>query len=107
MAVKIREGDEVFVIAGNDRGRKGTVMEIDRKTGRAYVEGINVGIAHRKPSEGRAGARVPVTLSVHVSNLAMVDPVEDVPTRVGFRFREDGTKVRYAKKSGETLEDVK
>lgn len=102
MAAKLKTGDKVIVLAGNERGRRGTITRIDRKSGRAVVEGINLRVRHRKPTEGNPAGRDVVAMPIAISNLAMLDPKDDVPTRVGFRF-EDGQKVRYAKKSGETI----
>ena len=103
MAAKLKRGDRVIVLSGNDKGREGVINSIDRKTGRAIVEGVNVRVRHRKPDQGNPGGRVAVTAPVQLSNLAYRDPASGEATRVGFRF-EDGKKVRFAKKSGETID---
>ncbi len=103
MAAKLKTGDEVIVISGNDKGRVGVINSIDRKSGRAIVEGINTRIRHRKPDQGDPGGRVVVQAPIELSNLAFVDPVSGKATRVGFRF-EDGKKVRFSKTSGETID---
>ena len=103
MAAKLKKGDKVVVLAGKDKGREGTISEIRPKDGKAVVDGVNVAIRHRRQSQNAQGGRIPTPMPIDLSNLALVDPKEGGPTRVGFRF-EDGRKVRYAKKSGEVID---
>jgi large subunit ribosomal protein L24 len=104
MAAKLKKGDRVVVLTGRDRGREGDILQVMPKEGRAIVSGINMAVRHRKQSAQSQGGRVPMEAPIQLSNLALVDPKEGGPTRVGFRFLEDGTKVRYAKKSGEVID---
>ena len=101
---KIKQGDEVIVIAGRDKRKRGKVISVDRKKQRVVVERVNLIKKHVKRSEGRPGEIQEREASIHVSNVMLVDPKEDVPTRVGFTRLQDGTKVRVAKKSGEQLD---
>lgn len=106
----IKKGDTVYVIAGNDKGSTGRVLAVDRQNNRAIVEGVNMVSKHTKPnSQMPQGGIVKKEAGIHISNLQIVDPVkknaegEAVPTRIGYRFDENGKKVRYAKKSGEEI----
>ncbi|HHN67964.1 MAG TPA: 50S ribosomal protein L24 [Thermopetrobacter sp.] len=104
MAARIRKGDTVMVTAGRDKGAKGEVLKVLPKEERAIVKGVNVVRRHVKPRPGVEGGIVEKELSVHVSNLALIDPKDGKPTRVGFKFLEDGRKVRFAKRSGEVID---
>jgi large subunit ribosomal protein L24 len=103
MAAKLKKGDKVVVLAGKDKGREGVIQSVDPKAGKAVVDGINIAIRHQKQSQMSQGGRVAKPMPIDLSNLALVDPKEGGPTRVGFRV-EDGKKVRYAKKSGEVID---
>lgn len=103
MAAKLKKGDRVIVLAGRDKGSEGEILRVMPKENRAIVSGINMVIRHTAQSQTSQGGRIPKEAPIDLSNLAMVDPKEGGPTRVGFRF-EDGRKVRYAKKSGETID---
>lgn len=99
----IRKGDNVQVIAGNSKGATGRVIRMIPKQNRAVVEGVNMVSKHQKPSASNPqGGIVKMEAPIHISNLMLVDPKENVPTRVGRRV-EDGKIVRYAKKSGEVI----
>ncbi|RED17867.1 50S ribosomal protein L24 [Pontivivens insulae] len=102
MAAKLRKGDKVVVLAGKDKGREGEITAVMPKEGKAVVSGINVAIRHTKQSQTSQGGRISKEMPIQLSNLALVDPKEGGATRVGFRM-EDGKKVRFAKKSGETI----
>ena len=104
MAAKIRKGDTVVVITGRDKGRKGEVIEVRRTQDRALVRGIHMVKRHQKQSATQEGGIVSKESSVHLSNLALADPKDGKPTRVGFRIAEDGRKVRYAKRSGDVID---
>ena len=104
MAAKIKKGDKVMVLTGKDKGKVGEVMKIVTKDNRAFVQGGNVAKRHTRPSQSNPGGIIDKELSVHLSNLAHVDPKENKPTRVGFRTLEDGRKVRFAKISGEVID---
>lgn len=104
MAAKIRKGDKVIVLSGRDKGKTGEVVKLVSKEKRAFVQGINVVKRHTKPSQTNPGGIVDKELPIHLSNLAIVDPKDDKPTRVGFKKLEDGRKVRFAKRSGEVID---
>ena len=103
--LKVKKGDTVIVIAGKDRDKKGKVLAAYPREGRVVVEGVNIVKRHVKPDMANPeGGIVEREAPLHVSNVAHVDPKTGGATRVGFRILPDGTKVRYAKKSGETIE---
>lgn len=103
MAAKLRKGDKVIVLAGKDKGLKGEITQVLTKAGKAVVDGINVSIRHTKQSQTSQGGRIPKAMPIQLSNLAIIDPKEGGPTRVGFRIEGD-KKVRYAKKSGTVID---
>ena len=103
MAAKIRKGDKVTVLSGRDKGRTGEVIEVRSDEGRALVRGINLVKRHQKQSAQHEGGVISKEAAVHLSNLALADPKDGKPTRVGFKFvgtGEDRRKVRVAKRSG-------
>lgn len=104
MAAKLKKGDKVVVIAGRDKGVEGEIERVLPSEGRAIVSGANTVIRHTKQSQASQGGRVPKAMPIDLSNIAMIDPKDGGPTRVGFRIGEDGKKVRFAKKSGETID---
>ena len=104
MAAKLKKGDKVVVLTGRDKGKEGEITLMLPKENRAVVSGINMVTRHTKQSQASQGGRIPKEAPIQVSNLALVDPKDGGPTRVGFRIQEDGTKVRYAKKSGEVID---
>lgn len=104
MAAKIRIGDNVVVLNGRDKGKKGKVIKVDVKAGRALVQGVNMIKRHTAQRPGEPGGIVEKEATVHLSNLAVEDPRDGKPTRVGFKFLEDGRKVRVAKRSGEVID---
>jgi large subunit ribosomal protein L24 len=101
---KLKQGDEVVVLTGKDKGRKGRILRMLRKEGRAVVEGVNMVKRHTRPSQTQAGGIVEKEASIHLSNLAIADPKDGAPSRIGYRFLEDGRKVRFAKRSGEVID---
>jgi large subunit ribosomal protein L24 len=103
MAAKIRKGDKVTVLSGRDKGRTGEVIEVRSDEGRALVRGINLVKRHQKQSAQHEGGIISKEAAVHLSNLALADPKDGKPTRVGFKFvgtGEDRRKVRVGKRSG-------
>ena len=104
MAAKLKKGDRVIVLAGRDKGKEGEIAQVMPKEGRAIVSGVNTVVRHTKQSARSEGGRVPQDAAIQLSNIALVDPKEGGPTRVGFKFTEDGKKVRFAKKSGEVID---
>ncbi|QHQ33808.1 50S ribosomal protein L24 [Algicella marina] len=103
MAAKLRKGDKVVVLAGKDKGKEGEITQVLTKAGKAVVAGANTAIRHTKQSQNNQGGRIPQDMPIDLSNLALVDPKDGGPTRVGFKMDGD-KKVRYAKKSGEVLD---
>ncbi len=102
MAAKLKKGDEVIVLAGKDKGKKGNIASVDPKAGKAVVDGINMAIRHTKQSQTTQGGRVPQAMPVDLSNLALLDK-NGKATRVGFKI-EDGKKVRVAKTTGDVID---
>ena len=101
---KIKREDEVVVLTGRDKGKVGKVLRVLRADDRVVVEGVNVVKRHTKPSRETPGGIIEKEASIHISNLALVDPKDGQPTRVGYKFLDDGRKVRYAKRSGEVID---
>jgi large subunit ribosomal protein L24 len=104
MAAKLRKGDKIIVISGKDKSKTGEVTRVIPKEGKALVAGVNSVIRHTKQTQTDQGGRITKEMPIDISNLALVDPKSGGPTRVGFKLVE-GKKVRYAKRSGETLND--
>lgn len=103
--MKIKKGDQVIVTTGKDKGAKGEVVRVLPTENRVVVQGVNIAKQHRKPSQlNPKGGIESVEKSLHVSNVALIDPKEGKPTRVGYKTLKDGKKVRVAKRSGETIE---
>ena len=104
MAAKLKKGDKVVVLAGKDKGKEGTITSVDPKAGKAVVEGINMAIRHTRQSQQSQGGRLPKAVPIDLSNLAYLD-ANGKPTRVGFKIQEDGKKVRFAKTTGDVIDD--
>jgi len=104
MAAKIRKGDKVVVLAGRDKGKRGSVLKVLPAENRAVVQGVNVVRRHQKQTAGQDGGIVSKELAIHLSNLAHIDPKDGKPTRVGFKTLEGGRKVRVARRSGEVID---
>ena len=103
MAAKLKKGDKVIVLSGKDKGKEGSINSINPSTGKAVVSGVNISIRHRAQTQISQGGRVPTEMPIQLSNIALIDPKDGGPTRVGFQM--DGEKkVRFAKKSGETID---
>ena len=101
---KIKKGDQVVVTAGASKGAKGEVLRVDLATSRVLVQGVNMRTKHKKPTQVSPGGLEKVEAPIHVSNVALADPKSGEATRVGYKTLKDGKKVRFAKKSGETVE---
>jgi large subunit ribosomal protein L24 len=102
--LRIRKGDRVVVLAGKDKGKKGSVLKVLPKEDRAIVQGVNVARRHQRQTASQEGGIVAKEMPIHVSNLAHIDPRDDKPTKVGFKELQDGRKVRFARRSGEVID---
>ncbi len=102
--LKIKKGDKVVVITGKDKGKTGEVLRVVPADGRVIVQGVNIVKRHTRPAMGNPGGIVEKEGTIHISNVAHIDPKSDKPTRVGFKTLEGGRKVRIARRSGETLD---
>ena len=101
---KIKKGDDVIVIAGKDKGKKGVVLKVLREDAKVLVSGINMLTKHQKPSMGNVGGIIKIEAPLAISNVACLDPKSNKATKIGYK-EVDGKKVRFAKESGETLVD--
>ena len=104
MAAKIKKGDKVVVLAGRDRGRDGEVIRMFPTEQRALVRGVNMVRRHQKQTAQSEGGIISKEAPIHLSNLAIADPKDGKATRVGFKFLDDGRKVRFAKRSGDLID---
>jgi large subunit ribosomal protein L24 len=100
----IRKGDNVVVLTGRDKGKKGSVLRVMPPDDRLIVQGVNMVKRHTRQSATQAGGIVEKEATIHVSNVSLVDPENGEPTRIGFRYLDDGRKVRFAKNSGELID---
>ena len=101
---KIRKGDRVTVVTGREKGKTGEVLRVLRAADRVLVQGVNIVKRHQRPSGATAGGIIEKEAPVHISNVALIDPKSDRPTRVGYRVEEAGRKVRVARRSGEVID---
>ena len=101
---KIKKGDKVIVITGRDKGKQGDVLRVMREEGRLLVQGVHMMKRHTRASAGNPGGIVEREASIHVSNVAHLDPKSGKPTKVGYKSLTDGRKVRFARRSGETID---
>ena len=101
---KIKKGDKVVVIAGKDKGKTGEVLRVLPKDSRVLVQGVNMVKRHTRPAMGQPGGIVEKESTIHISNVAHIDPKSNKPTRVGYKELEGGRKVRIARRSGEVLD---
>ena len=102
-SLKIKKGDNVVVLTGRDKGKRGEVLTVIPKEGRAFVRGINVVRRHQRQTAAQEGGIISKEGPIQLSNLALEDPKDGKPTRVGFKVLADGKKVRIAKRSGEQI----
>ena len=102
-SLKFKKGDRVVVLVGRDKGKQGEIVKMMPRENRAIVRGVNVVRRHQRQTAQDAGGIVSKEAAIELSNLAHEDPKDGKPTRVGFRFLEDGKKVRFAKRSGELI----
>ena len=102
--LKIKKGDRVIVTAGRDKGKTGEVLRIINKNNRVLVQGVNMIKRHQRPTQTAQGGIVEMEAAIHISNLAHIDPKDQMPTRVGLMVLEGGRMVRFAKRSGEVID---
>lgn len=102
--MRVRRGDNVVVISGRDKGKTGEVIRVDGERNRVLVQGVNMMKRHQRPTQTSPGGINEFEAMIHVSNIALVDPKSDKPTRVGFKTLDDGRKVRVAMRSGEVID---
>ena len=105
--MRIRTDDNVIVISGKDKGKTGKVLRVDTKNDKVFVEGLNIVKRHQKPNPATPNAQVGVIErenGIHISNVALVDPKTDKPTRLGVTRREDGRRIRVTKRSGTEID---
>ncbi|MCY4445669.1 MAG: 50S ribosomal protein L24 [Rhodobacteraceae bacterium] len=103
MAAKFKKGDKIVVIAGKDKGVRGVIEFVLTKQSKAVIRGVNLAVRHQKQTEKQQGGRVPINLPIDLSNLAIEDPFDGKPTRVGFRIEND-KKVRFSKRTGRKID---
>ena len=104
MALKIKKGDHVVVLTGKDKGKRGEVLKVMPEDNRAIVKGVTMIRRHQRQTANQDGGIISKEAAIHISNLALEDPKDGKPTRVGFKFLKDGRKVRFAKRSGEVID---
>jgi large subunit ribosomal protein L24 len=102
--LKIKKGDKVVVITGRDKGKRGEVLRVLREESRVVVQGVHIVKRHTRPSGGNPGGIIEKEATIHISNVAHVDPTSGKPTRVGYKLLDDGRKVRVARRSGENID---
>ena len=103
-AAKIKKGDRVVVLSGKDKGKTGEVVQVMPREERAVVRGVNLVRRHQRQTAQQEGGIISKEASVHLSNIAVADPKDGKPTRVGFKTLDDGRKVRFAKRSGDLID---
>jgi large subunit ribosomal protein L24 len=101
---KVKKGDKVAILSGKDKGKIGEILKMIPDRQRAIVQGVNMVKRHTAPSQAGAGGIVEKEATIHVSNIALLDPKDDKPVRIGYKKLDDGRKVRYAKRSGEVID---
>ncbi|HEX2448300.1 MAG TPA: 50S ribosomal protein L24 [Methyloceanibacter sp.] len=102
--LKIKKGDHVVVITGKDKGKKGEVLKVLPEENRAIVKGVSMVRRHQRQTTTQDGGIISKEAPIHISNLALEDPKDGKPTKVGFKFLKDGRKVRFARRSGEVID---
>ena len=104
MKLKLKKGETVIVTTGKDKGKTGEITTVFPKENKVIVGGVNMVKRHTKPSQESAGGIISKEMPIHVSNVALVDPMTGKATRIGYKVEKDGHKVRVAKKSGEVVD---
>jgi len=101
---RLRKGDDVVVISGRDKGKTGSILRVLSSKDRVIVDGVNMVKRHTRPSQAQPGGIVDKEAPIHISNVAIADPKDGSATRIGYKFLEDGRKVRVSKRSGEVID---
>jgi len=101
---KLKSGDKVVVTTGRDKGKTGEITKVLRKENRVVVQGVNMVKRHQRQTQTSQGGIIEKEAPIAISNVAIADPKDGQPTRVGFKINEDGSKVRFAKRSGEVID---
>lgn len=101
---KIKKGDRVIVTTGREKGKSGEVLQVLRQEDRVLVQGVNMIKRHQRPSQINPGGIMEKEAPLHISNVALIDPKSDLPTKVGYRMVEGGRKIRFARRSGEPID---
>jgi large subunit ribosomal protein L24 len=104
MALKIKKGDHVVVLTGKDKGKHGEVLKVMPEENRAIVKGVAMIRRHQRQTATQDGGIISKEAAIHMSNLAIEDPKDGKPTRVGFKFLKDGARSAFAKRSGEVID---
>jgi large subunit ribosomal protein L24 len=102
--LKIKKGDHVVVVTGKDKGKKGEVLKVLPAENRAIVKGVSMVRRHQRQTASQEGGIITKEAPIHISNIALEDPKDGKPTRVGYKFLKDGRKVRFARRSGEVID---
>jgi large subunit ribosomal protein L24 len=103
--LKVKKGDKVVILTGRDKGRNGEILKVFPDENRAIVQGVNIVRRHQKQTANQEGGIITKEAPVHISNLAIEDPKDGEPTRIGYKILDDGRKVRFAKRSGELIDE--
>ncbi|MFN7039424.1 MAG: 50S ribosomal protein L24 [Alphaproteobacteria bacterium] len=101
---KFKKGDQVVVISGRSKGKKGAILKLIKKDNKLLVSGVNLVTLHKKPSASNQGGRITKESPIDLSNVAHIDPKSGNATKIGYKILENGKKVRFAKKSGEVID---
>ncbi|MFD0987086.1 50S ribosomal protein L24 [Methyloligella solikamskensis] len=104
LKLKVRKGDKVVVTSGKDKGKRGEVLKVMPSENRVLVQGVSMMQKHQKQTPSQEAGIVAKEAPIHISNIALEDPKDGEPTRVGYKFLKDGRKVRFAKRSGEVID---
>ncbi|MEN2494831.1 MAG: 50S ribosomal protein L24 [Hyphomicrobiaceae bacterium hypho_1] len=104
-SLKFKKGDRVVVLTGRDKGKQGEILTMFPSENRAVVRGVNIVRRHQRQTASQSGGIIAKEASINLSNLAHEDPDDGRPTRIGFKYTDDGRKVRFAKRSGELIPD--
>ncbi|MHA1518452.1 MAG: 50S ribosomal protein L24 [Alphaproteobacteria bacterium] len=103
--LKVKRGDHVVVITGKDKGKHGEVLKVMPSENRAIVKGVAMVRRHQRQTATQEGGIITKEAPIDISNIALEDPKDGKPTRVGYKFLKDGRKVRFARRSGEVIDD--